>query len=200
MKPCMHCYHPILKILVLLFDRWCRCLKLLLFNYISLNENNAICYRKNPFDTKIQVWLIDVEEDIATEISGASYPTGQLSYPNFIPCYCDWNLPGSAGSVDLPQSYLFHFQVVWSCVSDERRGLFLLIWGILCDHISLFGISHLSSETQTTPESPTITTPPYIPIRSSTPTDRIGKYLVTPAFFYSWPRIMGPWSEASPLG
>ena len=78
-------------------------------NYIFLNENNGVFYRKYPFDPGIQVWLVDVEEALATQISGASYPNDQLSHPYFLPSCRYLKLPGSSVSVDLLQSSLLRF-------------------------------------------------------------------------------------------
>ena len=50
----------------------------LMFELYIFDENKGVCYRKSPFDPGIQVWLVIVEEYLATKISGASY----LSFPN----------------------------------------------------------------------------------------------------------------------
>ena len=100
----------------LLFERWGRCL----FNclIIFLNKKNNFCYRKYPLDPGIQVWLdmaytgsnmVDIKEDLLTQISDTSYPNVQISHPDFIPCRHGWNYPGLAGSVYIPQSYIIHF-------------------------------------------------------------------------------------------
>ena len=49
-------------------------------NYIFLNANNGVFYRKYPFDPGIQVWLGDVVEALATKI--ASYPPLLSPWPS----------------------------------------------------------------------------------------------------------------------
>ena len=69
MKTGMHCSHIIFKTLGKLLNRQGRCLKTI--NYIFLIEKNVVCYRKTLFDPGIQVWLVNVEEALETEIYGA---------------------------------------------------------------------------------------------------------------------------------
>ena len=52
---------------------------------------------------------MDIEEALATQISGASYPNDQLAHPNFLPSSHGRNFPGSDDLVDLLQLYLLSF-------------------------------------------------------------------------------------------
>ena len=78
-------------------------------NYIFLNKNNRVCYRKYLVGFGIKFWFMDDKESLENQISCASYPNYQLAHPEFVPWRHGWNLYGSAGSVDLPQSSLLHF-------------------------------------------------------------------------------------------
>ena len=74
-----------------------------MFELYILNDKNRVCYRKSPFDTGIQVWLVDVEEAPITQISGASYPNDQFSRPNFLPICHGGNFPGLDGAEFMAQ-------------------------------------------------------------------------------------------------
>ena len=87
------------------------------------------------------------------------------------------------------------FFSLWSLVSYYCHSLFLLIWGILGDRIDPFGVSHLSSKTQSTPQSPKSPTT-LIPHTSlSGPPHRLTEY----KSIFSCPWLLGMWPEASPL-
>ena len=79
------------------------------FNYIYFNAKKKVSYWIYPFDPGIQVWLVDVNEALVTEISGASYPNDHLYHTNFLFCRHGWKFHGLAGSVDLLQLSLFCF-------------------------------------------------------------------------------------------
>ena len=57
-----------------------------LFN-VRMIYIEMICYRKYPFDTGIKVWLVDVKESLATQISGTIYPNDKLDQSDFL-CSC----------------------------------------------------------------------------------------------------------------
>ena len=56
-----------------------------IYIYFFSNEKNRVCYRKFPFDPGIQILLVDVNEALETQISGASYPNDQLAQTKFLP-------------------------------------------------------------------------------------------------------------------
>ena len=70
LKAAMHFPHQSIKNTRIIV-REMKPLPIYCLNYIFLNANNGIFYRKSPFDPGIQVWLGDVEDALATKI--ASY-------------------------------------------------------------------------------------------------------------------------------
>ena len=70
---------------------------------------DRVFYQKSLFDTGVQVWLVDVQEALATQISGTPYLNDQIDHPDFLPCHHGLNFPGLSGLVNLPQSYLTRF-------------------------------------------------------------------------------------------
>ena len=160
MKPCMHCSHKTFKTVVLLFERWGCCLNLLLLLYIFKWEEQSLLPQK-------YVWSWD-----SSLVGGCIGGSCNWNIWRFLPKWSAWppqlyplpswlKIPWLGWIIRPSAVFSSRFHSVWSRISNYCRGLLLLIWGILGDHIGIFGISHLSSETQTTPKFPKFpTTPP----------------------------------------
>ena len=100
MKASMHCSHPILKTLGLLFDRWCCCLFNVKIVYFWM--------RITEFSTA-NLHLILVSKSRWGVLRRISQLKFLLTHPDFLPSRHSWNFPGSAVSVELPQSSLLCF-------------------------------------------------------------------------------------------
>ena len=95
--------------------------------------------------------MVDVEEDIVTQIYGAPYLNYYLASPNFLPCRHGWKFSLSAVLVDLLQSSLICFtpcdlaSVIIAMASSSSSEVFLVTtliilgnwggWGDLCDRV-----------------------------------------------------------------